>query len=122
MIGDFNTETGEIHLDTFLYQHRLANINKEPTRYKNSKNPSCIDFISSNRANNFFITNIVFTGLSDFHNVIIFVFKTMFPKSKPEEITYTNFKNFCEENFEQISEQILEKNVLKIIHLLKTFS
>ena len=46
----------------------------------------------------------------------------MFPKSKPEEITYTNFKNFCEENFEQISEQILEKNVLKIIHLLKTFS
>ena len=109
MIGDFNTQIGETHLDTFLYQHKLANINNESTHYKNSKNPSCIDFISSDRANIFFKTNTVFTGLSDFHNVVIFVFKTIFPKSKPEEITYTNFKNFCEENFEQISEQILRK-------------
>ena len=122
MIGDFNTRIGEIHLDTFLYQHKLPNINNEPTCYKNSKNPSCIDVISSDRANNFFKTNTVFIRLSNFHNVVIFVFKTIFLKSKPEEITYINFKNFCEENSEQISEQILEKNVLKIIHLLKTFS
>ena len=44
LIGDFNTQIGETHLDTFLYQHELANINKEPTYYNNSENPGCIDF------------------------------------------------------------------------------
>ena len=37
LIGDFNAEIGETHLDTFLYQHELANINKESTCYKNSE-------------------------------------------------------------------------------------
>ena len=37
LFGDFNAQTEEeTHLDTFLYQHELANINKEPTCYKNS--------------------------------------------------------------------------------------
>ena len=31
LIGDFNALIGEKHLDTFLYQHELANISKEPT-------------------------------------------------------------------------------------------
>ena len=101
LIGDFNAQIGETHLDTFLYQHELANINKEPTCYKNSENPSCIDFILSNRPKSFFKTNTVFTGLSDFHKLVLSVFKTTFPKSKPKEITYRNFKNFSEENFNQ---------------------
>ena len=48
-IGDFNGQIGETHLDTFLYQHELANTNKEPICYKNSENPSWIDFVLSNR-------------------------------------------------------------------------
>ena len=48
LIGDFNTEIGETHLDTFLYQYELANISKEPTCYKNSESPSCVVFILSN--------------------------------------------------------------------------
>ena len=36
LFGDFNAQIEETHLDTFLYQHELANINKEPTCYKNS--------------------------------------------------------------------------------------
>ena len=31
LIGDLNAQIGETHLDAFLYQHELANINKEPT-------------------------------------------------------------------------------------------
>ena len=31
LIGDFNAQTGETHLDTSLYRYELANINKEPT-------------------------------------------------------------------------------------------
>ena len=45
LIGDFNVQVGKTHLDTFLDQHELANINKEPTCYKSSGNRSCIDFI-----------------------------------------------------------------------------
>ena len=111
-----------MHLDNFLYQHELSNINKEVTRYKSSKNPSCIDFISSDTAKNFFKTNTVFTGLRDFHKLVLFVFKTIFSKPNSEEITYANFKNFSEENFNKNIGQILEKNVFKIIHLLKSFS
>ena len=45
LVGDFNAQIGETCLDTFLYQHELKNMNKEPTCCKNSENPSCIDFI-----------------------------------------------------------------------------
>ena len=99
VIGDFNAQIGESHLDTFSYQHELANINREPTCYKNSESRSCIDFILSNRPKRFFKTNTVFTGLSDFHKLVLSVFKTTFPKSKPKEIMYRNFKTFSEENF-----------------------
>ena len=98
LIGDFNAQIGESHLDTFLYQHYLASINKEPTCYKNSENPSCIGFIMSNRPKRFFKTTTVFTGLSDFHKLVLSDIKRTFPKSKPEEITYRNFENFNEEN------------------------
>ena len=54
MIGDFNAQIGETQLDTFLYQHELENVNKEPTCYNDSENPSCIDFILSNRPKSFF--------------------------------------------------------------------
>ena len=106
----------------FLYQHELANINKEPTSYKSLENPTCIDFILSNRPKSFFKTNTVFTGLADFHKLDLSVFKTTFPKLTPNEITYRNFKNFNQENFNQELGTNLGKNVLKIMHLLKTFS
>ena len=74
MIGDFNAQIGESHLDTFLYQHELANINEEPRCGKNSENPSYIDFALSNRSKSFFKTKTVFTGLSDFHKLVLSVF------------------------------------------------
>ena len=84
-----------------FYQHDLANINKETTCYKNLENPSCIDFILSNRPKIFFKTNAALTGLSDIHKLVLCVCKTTFPISKPKEIIYRNFKNFSEENFNQ---------------------
>ena len=44
---------------------------------------------------------IFLTGLSDFHKLFLSVFKTAFPKSKPKEITYRNFKKFSEETINQ---------------------
>ena len=74
-------QIGETYLDTFLYQQELANVNKEPPRYKNSENPIYIDIILSNRPKNSFKTNTVFTRLSGFHKLVLSVFKTTFPKS-----------------------------------------
>ena len=76
-------------------------MNKEPTCYKNSENPSHIDFILTNNPRSFFKTSTLFTGLSDFHKLVLPVVKTTFCKSKPKEITYRNFKNFEEELFDQ---------------------
>ena len=101
LVGDFNAQIGETYLDTFLCQHELKNVNKNPTSYKNSENPSCIYFILTNNPRRFFKTNTFFTELSDFHKLVLSVFKITFCKSKPKEITYRNFKNFEEENFNQ---------------------
>ena len=72
-------------------------MNKEPICYKNSENPSCIDFILTSCID--FIS--LFTGLSDFYKLVLSVFKTTFSKSKPKDITYRNFKNSEEESFSQ---------------------
>ena len=42
-----------------------------------------------------------FTGLSDFHKLVLSIFKTTFCKYKPKEIICRNFKNFEEESFNQ---------------------
>ena len=39
LCGDFNNETGENWIETFMYQHSLQSINKEPSCYKNPNNP-----------------------------------------------------------------------------------
>ena len=48
-----------------------------------------------------FKTSTLFTGLSDFHKLVLSVIKTTFCKSKPKEIIHRNFKNFEEESFNQ---------------------
>ena len=42
--GDFNSQIGENCIGTFMYQHNLQSINKEPLCYKNSNNPSCTHY------------------------------------------------------------------------------
>ena len=85
--------------DTFLYQHELTSINRNPTCYKNPNNPSCIDHILTNSPKSFFKTETVFTGLSDFHKLVLSVFKLHFSKAKAKEISYKNFRDFKENNF-----------------------
>ena len=95
----FNAQIGETCLDILLYQHELRNVNKELTCYKNSEIPSCTDFILTNNPRSFFKTSTFFTGLSDFHKLVLSVFNTTFCKSKPKEITNRNLKIFEEESF-----------------------
>ena len=93
-IWDFNTETSEPRIDSFIYEHDLHNLVKEKTCFKSVENPSCIDLILTNNAMAFQNTTTVFTGLSDFHKLVLTVLKTSITKGKPQKITYTDYKNF----------------------------
>ena len=82
LAGDFNTHVGENSFDAFLYQYNLTSINRYPMCYKNPNNPSCKDHILTNSPKSFFKTETVFTGLSDFHKLVLSVFKLHFSKAK----------------------------------------
>ena len=99
--GDFNAQQSECVFDLFLYQHDLTNLVKEGTCYKNPGNPSCIDLYLTNSPLSFQNTSSVFTGLSDFHKLVLTVFKTTFIKSTPKEFFYRDYKHFNHECFEK---------------------
>ena len=56
--------------------------------------PSCIDLFLTNQVFSFQNTINVATGLSNFHKYVLTVLKTSFSKSKLEEISYQDYKNF----------------------------
>ena len=97
--GDFNSQIGEDCIDTFMYQHNLQSINKEPSCYENPDNPSCLDLFLTNSPRSFYQTETFFTGLSDFHKLVLSIFKTTFTKSKAKKIIYRDFKKFNEQCF-----------------------
>ena len=95
---------------------------QKPKRY-----PSCIDLYLTNGPLSFQNTSSVFIGLSDFHKLVLTVFKTTFVKSKPKELSYRDYKYFnhdCFEKdlryalstFEKISYQEFEKTFTEILN------
>ena len=51
--GDLNMQEGQVVFDNFLEVHQAKNLVKEPTCYKSPQNPSCIDWILTNRSSYF---------------------------------------------------------------------
>ena len=94
LVGDFNAQTTDQYLSSFLYQHELSSIVKESRYIKNASTPSCIDLFLTNTKLSFQHTLTVFCGLSDFHKLVMTLLKTTFSKNKPREIVYRNYKYF----------------------------
>ena len=99
LAGDFNMEEEDVHLNDFLFEYKAKNLVKAKTCFKSIENPTCLDLFITNSYQSFQKTTTVSTGLSDFHNMIVTVMKTTFPKSKPKIIMYRDHKKFIEENF-----------------------
>ena len=78
-IRDFNMTETEEQLKNFLELYSLKNLVKEPTCYK-SHMPKCIDLVLTNRNRSVQKATTVETGLSDFHEMVVTVLKTTFPK------------------------------------------
>ena len=99
LVGDFNLNETDPVLKEFLYKNDAKNLVKQKTCFKNPNNPSCIDLFITNRTSSFQNTVALGSGLSDFHKMILTVFKTTFQKIQPREIVYRNFKHFNFNNF-----------------------
>ena len=109
LIRDFNTETSEPRIDFFLYEHELRNLVKEKTCFKDAHNLNCVDLILTNNAMAFQNTTTGFTGLSDFHKLVFRVLKTSITKSKPQKLTYKDYKNFDSVRFNDELKYVLAK-------------
>ena len=108
LIGDFNAETTEPCLESFLYEHDLQNLVKENTCFKSVENPSCIDLILTNSYMSLQNTTTVLAGISDFHKLVLTVLKISFTKNKPKEIVYRDYKNFDSFLFNDELKNVLE--------------
>ena len=92
--GDFNVLVSDIKLDTFCSIMEPKNLGKEPTCFKNPNNPSCVDLYVTNNITTFQENQVFENGLPDFHELVVTVLKSTFPKSPPKIITYRSYKNF----------------------------
>ena len=99
IMGDFNTEVTEPAMKDFCGTYQFKNLVNSPTCYKNPVNPSRIDLILTNKPNSFLNTQVVETGLSDFHKMTITITRSHFPKMKPNFVTYRNYKNYDVNHF-----------------------
>ena len=106
ILGDFNAEPNEACMEDFCINYSLFNLIKEPTCFKNTENPSCIDLILTNFPKCFQHSMAIETGLSDFHKMTVTVMKSQYQKQKPKIISYRKYKNFSNELFR---EELLKK-------------
>ena len=85
----------------FCQTYNLQSIVNKPTCFKNPKNSSCIDLMLTNKKERFLKTKTVETWLSDFHKMVVSVFKIIFKKPKPNIVTYLDYKRFDNEKFRE---------------------
>ena len=81
--------------------YNLESILNKRICFKNPKNPSCINLVLTNEQERFLKSKTVETRLSDFHIIVVSVFKTSFKKQKQMLVTYRDYKRFDNEKFRE---------------------
>ena len=107
LAGDFNAEEDDCELNAVMSAFSLYSLNKEKTCFKSLENPSCIDLILTNCPRSFKNTMVISTGISDFHKMVVSVFKTTFKKCEPKQIHYRSYKKFSADDFRKELKEIL---------------
>ena len=107
ILGDFNAEISDSSMESFCSINNLKCIIKEPTCYKNPDNPTCIDLILTNCPKNFQESSTLETGLSDFHKMVLTVFKSEAPNLTPKVVSYRKYKLFDSDKFKlEVSDKL----------------
>ena len=112
LLGDFNVRVDDEALQTFCKSYSFNSLIKQPTCFKNLKNPSCIDLILANKRRSFQTKCIIETGLSDFLRITISVLKMQFRKLPPKIISYRDLKKFDNERFMNYLQHTLSQESL----------
>ena len=99
LVGDFNVKPNDANMKDFCQIYVCKNIVKDKTCFKNPINPTCIDLIITNRPKSFQKSEVIETGLSDFHKMSLTVMKVFYNKQKPKLIQYRKYKGFSNEVF-----------------------
>ena len=94
LMGDFNMTTSNPILSQFLDTFALSPLNIDPTCFKNSKNPSCIDLLLTNFKPSFMKTNNFETGISDHHKMISTIMKLHFSRESPKTKYHRDDRKF----------------------------
>ena len=86
--------------------YSFQNLIKEPTCFKNPTNPKCIDLMLTNRHCSFQNLCVIETGLSDFHKLTVIVLRPFLKKAEPKIIFYRDYKNFTNDNYQLLIEEL----------------
>ena len=86
LMGDFNVEPNDANMKNCCQIYGCKNIVKDKTCFKNPINPTWIDLIITNRPKSFQESEVIETGLSDFHKMSLTVMKVFYNKEKPKNI------------------------------------
>ena len=100
-LGGFNVTDDDYHMKSFCENYDLKNLIRQPTCYKNTSNPVCIDLILTNVPCSFQSTSVVETGLPDFHLMTLTVMRKSFKKYQPKIINYRSYKTFSNEKYRE---------------------
>ena len=102
-------------MKNFCDIYHLKNLVNVPTCYKNPLKPSCIDLFLTNCSRSFQDTQVIETGLSDFHKMNITVLKMFFSKQKHETVFFRNYKTFDNSAFrEALNRELLKYDLNNI--------
>ena len=108
-MGDFNVEPNGANMKNVCQIYGCKNIVKDKTCFKNPINPTCIDLIVTSRPKYFQESEVIETGLSNFHKMGLTVMKVFYNKQKPKIIQYRKYKSFSNEAFMHELESTLAK-------------
>ena len=93
-MGDFNMTTSNPIVSQFLDTFALQPLNIDPTCFKNSKNPSCINLLLTNFKPTFMKANIFGTEISDHHKMISTIIKLGFTRESARTKYYRDYLKF----------------------------
>ena len=90
-IGEFNVNSSDSSMKEFCNLNGLRNLINEPTCYKNSEKPTCIDLIITNQATLFQHSTVFEARLSDLLLDLLFIGTTKTMKMMSLDLKFKAF-------------------------------
>ena len=102
VLGDFNAEMTNTHMEEFCSAYNFKSLIKDPTCFKNPETPTIFDHIFTNHPRCFQHSGVYETGLSDFHRLSLTVLKVYHSKKDAKIKQYRDYENFTNELFKRV--------------------